>query len=212
MFSTPVWRRPRSVHASVPVGLPPWRAVAGQLPCARRFGCFRFGTIRTTRPATGWKLSGAPRAPGFRPGQSRSTDPRRRFGAWIRAPLPATGTRRIMRGWPAGGDEEPEDSFSRPVRIRHPGHSEAESRDLNSVAPPAPGPRIFAAARLVRGDEKSCRLPLRRVDEDVADDPAYRCYRFRLDPAGRMAAPMQPGAARGAAGRRDDHAGQGAGI
>ena len=128
------------------------------------------------------------------------------------APLPATGTRRIMRGAGDGGDEEPEDSFPRPVRIRHPGRSEAESRDLNAVAPPALRPRIFAAARLVRGDEKSCRLPLRRVDEVVADDPAYRCYRFRLDPAGRMAAPMQPGAARGAAGRRDDHAGQGAGI
>ena len=71
------------------------------------------------------------------------------------APLPATGTRRIMRGWPVGGDEEPEDSFPRPVRIRHPGRSEAESRDLNAVAPPALRPRIFAAARLVRGDEKA---------------------------------------------------------
>ena len=114
---------PRSVHASGPVaGLlagtgerqKPLRSPARLHPVRPM--------IQTTWPATGWKLSGASRAPGFRPGQSpspvpavstgpgdrlrsgapargsdrpnrgmtrsRSTDPRRRFGAWYRGASP----------------------------------------------------------------------------------------------------------------------------
>ena len=104
IFGPVAWRRPGR-FTRAPGGTV--SSAGGRAPgclCARlRLSRFdsrsqSLGPRRARRPET-------PRTPGFRPGQSRSTGPRRCVGAWILSPSPATETGPVCTRREAGREE-----------------------------------------------------------------------------------------------------------
>ncbi len=89
-FSAPGLAPPRSVHASGLKlrSLPPGPGAPTNLRTPARLT--RFDLFQTSRPATGKASRNAP-DPGVYTRQSRSTGPRRRFGAWVPRRLSCDG-------------------------------------------------------------------------------------------------------------------------